>query len=319
MSSDVAGTIRELVSATIGGAMSEWRAVEAERTKALVAEVAATVGSHLESSVRQVVGSIADLHGPHVGRSEADRLYDGVVRASEAGSVPRPLRGHGVGPDVSARSLQETIKVIPGKNIGGKFADAQATCSAVLASIKPNEVGIKIDRVIKGRNKSVRIVAGRDELDRLKPMLDSLGIDVKHVGKLNPRLMIRDIPSSVDGPQLVKDLIRQNLDGVADDVVRLVYWSPAKGNRASSAVIDVPPDVRNRLLNQGRVYLGCFSCRIADHLRILQCFKCLGFGHIAKSCQAVGDTCGHCGDGHESRACPKTGTLKCRNCENELG
>lgn len=315
LNSDVAGTVRESVSAAVGCFLNEWHAGEAERTRALIAEVAASVGGRLENSVRQAVESLADFRGPSVGRPESGRSYAGVVRASGDGSVSRPPRGPGVRPDENIRGQQETIEVIPGKDIGERFANAQATCSAVLASIKPNEVGIKIDRVIRGRNKSVRIVAGRDELDKLRPMLDNLGMDVKRVDKLNPRLTIRDIPPNTDRSRLIGDLIKQNLDGVSEDDVRLIYWAPAKGHRASGAVIEVSPDVRNRLLNQGRIYLGWSSCRVADHLRILQCFKCLGFGHIANNCQAASDVCGYCGEGHESRPCPKTGVLRCHNCE----
>ncbi|KMQ86967.1 putative 50 kda protein in type i retrotransposable element r1dm [Lasius niger] len=117
----------------------------------------------------------------------------------------------------------------------------------------------------------------------------------------------RDIPSGVDKAQFVKDLVKQNLNGVDEKDVRLVHWSLAGGRKSSVAVIEVPPDIRRILLNQGRVYLEWFSCRVTDHLHILQCFRCLGFGHIAKSCSAADDTCGHCGGKHESRACPKTG------------
>lgn len=153
----------------------------------------------------------------------------------------------------------------------------------------------------------------QDEIGRLNPMLNNLGMEVKNVDKLNPRLRIRDISSSTDKSSFVKDLIKQNLEGVSEDKVRLVYWSPAKGRMGPVAVIEVFLDTRVRLLNQGRVYLGLSYCRVADHLRILQCFKCLGFSHTANNCQVRVDICGHCGEGHESRASPRTGTRKCHN------
>lgn len=163
----------------------------------MVAEVAATMGSRLESSVRQAVESLAGLRGAPEECPGSGRSYAGAVRASEAGSVPRAPRGLGVRFDESVQSRQETIEVVPGKEINERFSDAQATCNAVLASIKPNEVGIKIDRVVKGRNnKSVRIVASHDELNKLKPMLISMS--VRNIDKLNPRLLVRDIPAEVE-------------------------------------------------------------------------------------------------------------------------
>ncbi|EFN65037.1 hypothetical protein EAG_01181, partial [Camponotus floridanus] len=46
-------------------------------------------------------------------------------------------------------------------------------------------------------------------------------------------------------------------------------------------------DLRIRILNQARIYLGWSSCRVADHVQILQCYRCLSFGHIAKDCRAA--------------------------------
>ncbi|KMQ89544.1 putative 50 kda protein in type i retrotransposable element r1dm [Lasius niger] len=246
----------------------------------------------------QVLGRRLLILGMPVGR----RPY--AVRAPGVAAVPQPPSGRRH--EGRNQTRLETIEVVPGKNLDVNIPDSEATCKAVLSSIKPNEAAIKIDRVIKGCNKTVRIVA--DKIGRLKPMLNNLGMEVKNVDKLNPRLRIRDIPSGTDKSSFVKDLIKQNLEEISDDNVRLVYWSPAKGRMSPVAVIEISPDTRVRLLNQSRVYLGWSSCRVADHLRILQCFKCLGFGHTANNCQARVDICGHCGEGHESRACPRTGT-----------
>jgi len=48
-------------------------------------------------------------------------------------------------------------------------------------------------------------------------------MDVKQVDKLNPRLMVRDIPADISRQHFVCDLIRQNLEGVGEENVKLVY------------------------------------------------------------------------------------------------
>jgi len=280
-----------------------------EETRMMVEETIASMGDRIESNILRAVGSLPASQMASDGLATIGRSYAGVVR-SAAAAMPQPSQGPGVG----ARRPLETIEVVPGGDIQSKLPNAQAVCDAVFTSIRPGEAGIKIDRVVKGRNKSVRIVADHNEISRLKPMLDGLGMEVKQIDKLNPRLLIKDIPESTDKARFVEDLVRQNLNGLGKEDVRLIYWS-IKNQKNSMAVIEVSPSIRLSLLSQGRIYLGWSSCRVTDHVRVLQCFKCLAFGHIAKGCQVKEDICGHCGDKHESRACPKTGVRKCHNCE----
>lgn len=51
----------------------------------------------------------------------------------------------------------ETIEVLPGK--ANESKDASATREIILKAIKLNEMGVKMDRIIQSRNKSVRIIA----------------------------------------------------------------------------------------------------------------------------------------------------------------
>ncbi|KMQ90176.1 reverse transcriptase [Lasius niger] len=294
---EIAGAVQESTGAAIRGMLGEWHARESERTKALVTEMTASMSGQFEGCVRRAVETLASFREAPSVPQIAGRSYAGAVRASGAVAGPQLPSGRR---ELRDQSRLETIEVVPGENMSKNLPDSEATCRAVLTSIKPSEAGIKVDRVIKGRNKTVRIVADQDEISRLRPMLDNLGMEVKRVDKLNPRLRIRDIPVGTDKSLFVKDLIKQNLDGASEEDIRLVYWSPAKGRMGPAAVIEVSPDIRIRLLNQGRVYLGWSSCRVADHLRVLQCFKCLGFGHTANNCQAGSDTCGHCDNVHNS-------------------
>lgn len=267
-------------------------------------------------AVREVFGewrSSMVLPEAMVSVRNANRSYADTVSAAGAGVLRSSLAGRD--PGSASRQSAETIEVIPREYIDSKLPDSSAMCKAVLSSIRPAESGIKIDRVIKGKSKSVRIVAARDDLDKLQPMLDKIGMDVRRVDKLNPRLIVRDIPVDINKQHFIKDLIKQNLDGVNEEDVKLVYWFPAKNRQSTSAVVEVSPGVRSKLLNQARVYLGWSSCRVADHVRVLQCYKCLNFGHVAKDCRAASDVCGHCCGEHESRLCPNKASIrKCHNC-----
>ncbi|KMQ86751.1 reverse transcriptase [Lasius niger] len=69
-----------------------------------------------------------------------------------------------------------------------------------------------------------------------------------------------------------------------------------------SCVIEVKPEVRKVLLERGRIFLRYAACALADHVRIVQCFKCLSFGHYAANCKGK-PSCGHCTGEHEMKDC----------------
>lgn len=55
-------------------------------------------------------------------------------------------------------------------------------------------------------------------------------------------------------------------------------------------------------------------CRFADYVKVLQCYRCLSFGHFAKDCKR-GSFCGHCAGIHATRDCMNRDLeAKCHNC-----
>lgn len=264
----------------------------------------------------QVIGMPGSCGGaPVLGSMTPQRSYAGVVRTSEAvqRGPPYAMGERNVGPRERGVHL-ETLEVMPSREEERKFPDSAATCRAVYAAVNPGELGIKVNRVIKGRSKTVRIVAEKEELEKIKPALESAGLTMRQSERLNPRLVVRDIPADTDKDQFVKELAQQNLKAKSADNIKVVYWFPKKDARTSSVVIEVPPEVRRELMERGRVYVGWSACRISDHLRIVQCYRCLSFGHIAKDCKATRGVCGHCAGEHEMRSCPDRSVRSCRNC-----
>lgn len=236
------------------------------------------------------------------------RLYAEAVRASDMAMHPNERS------DVPSHPL-ETIEVAPAKENESKFRDSVATRDAMYAAINPRELGIKINRVIPGRNKSVRVVARKDELDKVMTVLDKVGLESKRFDKMNPRLMVKDIPGDMAKDNFLGALVQQNLKGRNQNEIKLIYWSHGKDRiRATNAVIEVPPEIRTEILNQGRIYIGWSACRVSDHLRVVQCFRCLSFGHTAKDCKATAASCGFCNGEHEMRDCTDKTVLNCHSC-----
>ena len=72
-------------------------------------------------------------------------------------------------------------------------------------------------------------------------------------------------------------------------------------------------------MNGNRVYLRYTTCTLADYVRVIQCYRCQAFGHIAKDCKAE-PFCGHCAEKHERRNCNhQSGPPRCINCLRQRG
>jgi hypothetical protein len=91
------------------------------------------------------------------------------------------------------------------------------------------------------------------------------------------------------------------------------------GNETQSGtkavVIEIAPEIRRLLLIIKSIYIGFQSCRYREYLHIIRCFKCNGFGRIAKDCLFESHSCGHCGQDHDSKTCSKTSPKFCINCD----
>lgn len=82
-------------------------------------------------------------------------------------------------------------------------------------------------------------------------------------------------------------------------------------------VMEVSPEgrLRAKLMSEGRLRVGWVSCRMEDYAEAPQCFKCFGFGHLARWCKEEVH-CVKCGGkGHIARDC-KEEDGKCVNCKS---
>ncbi|KMQ83525.1 putative 50 kda protein in type i retrotransposable element r1dm, partial [Lasius niger] len=221
------------------------------------------------------------------------------------------------GPSVK---IQKTTNIVigPTDNAVGKYTSSQDTKDAVLKAIEPCKVGLKVSRLTKIRNNSIRIEAREVDLGKLKtsPSLREAGLEVKDEVKLNPRIIIHNIPAELTEDEIKSQLAKQNEEGTEKDI-KVVYRYPLHpGKQYSSCVLEVRPETRQKFVSMERVLLGWSACRVADHVKVLQCYKCLSFGHLAKNCTNNAH-CGHCSENHETRQCNNRNiTPNCFNCKS---
>ncbi|CAH1114798.1 unnamed protein product [Psylliodes chrysocephalus] len=76
-----------------------------------------------------------------------------------------------------------------------------------------------------------------------------------------------------------KDELYDALLNVNDGDITVKHKFGPRDKHCNHWIIEVIPEIRNKLLEKDRVYLGWSSCIVRDHIRILRCYKSQKFGH----------------------------------------
>lgn len=276
--------------------------------------------------VRKVVEATLDTIGGQRRDLKIDEKFKGKENkgtrtyASAASAIAAPEVHVSGGPTVELENTTSFL-IMPDVEKQDRFNSSQETKDALSRVFKPSDCGLKVKKISLVRNNGVKIEALSPDIERIKthPGLLQAGLKVVENAKMNPRLIVRGIPADMEAKDIKKELIAQNLDlnkncNVND--IKVVYiFPPNKDKRTTSCIIEVSPDIRRVFFLNGRIYLRYAACSFADHVRVLQCFRCCSFGHIAKDCKSK-PACGHCSGEHELRDCKfKNLPPKCLNCQ----
>ena len=134
-----------------------------------------------------------------------------------------------------------------------------------------------------------------------------------------PLVVLKGISRDVQEADVVGLVRRQNPSVKCLDAdVRVRFVRRNRKDELFNCVLEVSPDVRVQLLELGRVSIDHQRVHVSDFSSLVQCFKCLGFGHTRAKCASDVQRCSHCASaGHDFASCPDkadAGKLKCHNC-----
>lgn len=122
---------------------------------------------------------------------------------------------------------------------------------------------------------------------------------------------------------ILKALRNQNRDlfhGLekGDDRVEFRYRRRARNPHTCHAVLSVSPAIWQKAIARKTVQIDLQPVRVEDQTPLVQCTRCLGYGHGKRFCTDPADLCGHCGGPHVRTECADFlagSSAKCRNCE----
>ena len=185
----------------------------------------------------------------------------------------------------------------------------------------PNDANVRVKSVTPLKSGGI-IIQTRSDRDRKLlsqcGQFSQVGLKVSEPKRLNPRMVIYNLPNGISNEKLMEDIYAKNLAHIIptkEEFLRSVFVirrTSKKDSTLSNIIIEVPLKCRDRLLLEGRIFSGWCSYRISNRENIPRCFKCLGYGHQMRDC-SKDPLCYKCSSpGHMAANC--SAAPRCINC-----
>jgi len=216
------------------------------------------------------------------------------------------------------QSTKHVLTITPKDNT----ITSSETRKQLKSKINPINIKVGINRVQNISKGGLLIECEtKEEIDRLSQELKTnlaVNMDIKIPEKKKPKVIIYNL-SNDDQKEEIEEAIHNYLATTTgmttQDEVRFKFFTKAKSANLRNAVIEVSPNARKTLLSSGKVNIGWSRCIVADFISVTRCFKCLGFGHIAKYCSQTQQKCSNCAGDHKHSDCDSSDNHKtCLNC-----
>lgn len=183
--------------------------------------------------------------------------------------------------------------------------------------------GARVDTVRKARNQKVVLrCASKSDLNIIRDQFKSnAGLKVQEPKPQNPLVCIKGVLSSYSDGEIVELLQAQNkhlLQDVAADghTIRVRYRKRARNPHECHPVLELSPELWKCYTQVQKVHVGIKRCSIEDQSPLVQCSKCLAYGHNRTLCKAGKESCSYCSGAHSSKDCLTRADGKLPTCIN---
>lgn len=209
-------------------------------------------------------------------------------------------------------------------------ADKTKTTSDIKAALRqdlrPSELKVGVSGLIAAKDNKVIIKCPTsNDADRIRaalPRLTKGNLVAKEGKRLAPTVVLKGIEKETKDDEIVEYILQQNdsiFEAVGQDkeAIKLQRtFRNRNSDRLRNAVLTVNSDVREAMISQGRISIGYQRVQVEDSCPIMQCYKCMGFGHSLARCMESKDRCLHCAGEHKSMSCTKKEQEEEHHCWN---
>ena len=258
--------------------------------------------------------------------SKATRRLETAVLRTTQQEQRKPTYAEKV--KITSNKVEQT-SVKPPKNVviirpereGGEMQSSEEALDAVFTLVNLRKRGIQVTAVRKIKGNGLVVETTKPE--SLKEFTDNsklkeAGPKVKTPQRRPSRMIIYNVPRDIPKKEILACMRKQNQERLNEDdvaAIKFCFRTGRKDQEETNWVIEVPPQVREKLL-RGKIFLSWNACKVKDYIAISRCYKCQGYGHVAKYCRVNYEICAHCAEsGHSTKECKdKDGHATCVNC-----
>lgn len=194
----------------------------------------------------------------------------------------------------------------------------------VRKAVDAKEGWVTVEKVRKAKDRKIIMgLKSKSEQNKVRERLEKSGhLLVEEVQNKDPLLILRDVLLVNTDDDVLRALRNQNRSIFAgldkeEDRVSIKYRRRARNPHTGHIVISVSPKIWRSATEAGVVHIDLQCVRVADQSPLVQCSRCLAFGHGRRFCKESVDLCSHCGGPHLRAQCTEwlaNGTPNCRNC-----
>ncbi|CAG9782426.1 unnamed protein product [Diatraea saccharalis] len=189
--------------------------------------------------------------------------------------------------------------------------------------IEAKKEGLRIDRIRKC--KDARIIIGCETTEQINKIEDKIkhskGLKVEKITNKDPLVIIKDIFNGIEDEEMLKAVKDQNssiFQGLNEEEtkMRIKFKKSARNRNTTHVALQIKPVLWQRMTGAGYLHIDLQRVRVEDQSPVIQCTKCLEFGHGRKFCTESADRCSHCGGSHHRTDCPDRDEKppRCHNC-----
>lgn len=196
----------------------------------------------------------------------------------------------------------------------------------VKKNANPRSLGIAVNNVRKSKNHKVIInCTSETHREKLKSELsltsDSSGLTVQCGRERNPLIVFKGVIKGINEDDLNESLQKQNSHLNIKEKVKIKYFRKHRNGLLANLICQVEPGTWKILTMVGKVFVGFQRIQVEDESPLVQCYKCLAYGHTKRFCTGL-TRCAYCTEEHLGNDCKKkieeVGTNpRCINCSDK--
>lgn len=279
---------------------------------------AADLKTEIISAVRQELASFKRQSNTAATTNQQQQGLQPLSYAQAARTASRQPPPPRTTPPVSKPAL-----IIASKKEGSSSADTLSSWRSSVTFKDTNFTPAGVQFVSNNKlrvefDSEAHLQATLEKIDESNPY-----ISVEVSKKLKPMFIVKGVNSDISTDELKSVIINQN-DSIQNSIkdpndLIFKFKRPNKNEKLYNAVFMTAPYLWRTILKSQKLNVDHQRVYFEEFTPLLQCYKCLSYGHTRKLCKNNDTYCSHCSkSGHEFKDCPVKKDLSkvtCHNCK----